>query len=30
MRGVPYTVAVTLLAELGDLPRFENSRQLMS
>jgi transposase len=30
MRGVQCTVAVTLIAELGDLTRFENPRQLMS
>jgi transposase len=30
MRGVQFTVAVTLSAELGDLTRFDNSRQLMS
>jgi transposase len=30
LRGVQFTVAVTLLAELGDLSRFENPRQLMS
>jgi transposase len=30
LRGVPFTVAVTVLAELGDLSRFENPRQLMS
>jgi transposase len=30
MRGVQFTVAVTLVAELGDLTRFENPRQLMS
>jgi transposase len=30
MRGVQFTVAVTLMAELGDLTRFENPRQLMS
>jgi transposase len=30
MRGVQFTVAVTLIAELGDLTRFENPRQLMS
>jgi transposase len=28
-RGVQFTVAVTLVAELGDLTRFENPRQLM-
>jgi transposase len=30
MRGVQFTVAVTVIAELGDLTRFENPRQLMS
>jgi transposase len=30
MRGIQCTVAVTLMAELGDLSRFENPRQLMS
>jgi transposase len=30
MRGIQFTVAVTLIAELGDLRRFENPRQLMS
>ena len=30
MRGVQFTVAVTLIAELGDLTRFDNPRQLMS
>jgi transposase len=30
MRGVQFTAAVTLVAELGDLTRFENPRQLMS
>jgi transposase len=30
MRSVQFTVAVTLIAELGDLSRFENPRQLMS
>ena len=29
LRGVPCTVAVTTVAELGDLPRVENPRQLM-
>jgi transposase len=29
LRGVPFTVAVTTGAELGDLTRFENPRQLM-
>jgi hypothetical protein len=30
LRGVPCTVAVTLVAELGDLTRFENPRQVMN
>jgi transposase len=30
LRGVPFTVAVTLSAELGDLSRFDTPRQLMS
>jgi transposase len=30
LRGVPFTAAVTLIAELGDLSRFANPRQLMS
>jgi len=30
LRGVPFSAAVTLIAELGDLTRFENPRQLMS
>jgi len=30
MRDVQFTVAVTLIAELGDLTRFDNLRQLMS
>jgi transposase len=30
LRGVQFTVAVLLIAELGDLTRFENPRQLMS
>jgi transposase len=30
LRGVQFTVAITLIAELGDLTRFENPRQLMS
>jgi transposase len=30
MRGVQFTVAVTLVAERGDLTRFENPRPLMS
>jgi transposase len=29
LRGVPLTVAVTTVAELGDLTRFDNPRQLM-
>src|ERR1043166_3850280 len=29
LRGVQFTVAVTLVAEMGDLTRFENPRQLM-
>src|SRR5215831_11317551 len=29
LRGVPYTVAVTTVAERGDLTRFDNPRQLM-
>ena len=29
LRGVPCTVAVTLVAEMGDLTRFENPRELM-
>ena len=29
LRGVQCTVAVTTVAELGDLTRFENPRQLM-
>jgi transposase len=29
LRGVPCTVAVTMLAELGELTRFDNPRQLM-
>jgi transposase len=29
LRGVQFTVAVTLVAEMGDLPRFENPRALM-
>jgi transposase len=29
LRGVQFTVAVTVLAELGDLTRFDNPRQLM-
>jgi transposase len=30
LRGVQFTVAVTIVAELGDLMRFDNPRQLMS
>jgi transposase len=30
LRGVQFTVAVTLVAERGDLTRFDNPRQLMS
>jgi transposase len=30
LRGVPCTVAVTTVAELGDLTRFDNPRQLMN
>src|SRR3989442_3322988 len=30
LRGVQFIAAVTLIAELGDLTRFENPRQLMS
>ena len=30
MRGVQFTVAIPLIAELGDLTRFDNPRQLMS
>jgi len=30
LRGVQFTVAVTAVAELGDLTRFENPRQLMN
>ena len=30
LRGVQFTAAVTLIAELGDLTRFENPSQLMS
>jgi transposase len=29
MRGVQFTVAVITVAELGDLSRFDNPRQLM-
>jgi transposase len=30
MRGVSFTVAVTFVAEIGDLKRFDNPRQLMA
>jgi transposase len=30
LRGVQFTVAVTTVAELGDLTRFDNPRQLMN
>jgi transposase len=30
LRGVQFIVAVTLVAELGDLPCFDNRRQLMT
>ena len=30
LRGIQFTVAVALIAELGDLSRFDNPRQLMS
>jgi transposase len=30
LRGVQFTVAITLIAELGDLSRFDHPRQLMS
>jgi transposase len=30
LRGVPFTVAITTIAELGDLTRFDTPRQLMS
>ena len=30
LRGVQFTVAVTLIADLGDLTRFTNPKQLMS
>jgi transposase len=30
LRGVQFTVAITLVAELGDLTRVDNPRQLMS
>jgi transposase len=29
LRGVQFTVVVTMAAELGDLTRFDNPRQLM-
>jgi transposase len=29
LRGVPCTVAVTMIAEMGDLTRFDNPRELM-
>jgi transposase len=29
LRGVQFTVAVTMVAEIGDLPRFESPRELM-
>jgi Transposase IS116/IS110/IS902 family len=29
LRGVQFTVAVTLVAELGDLTRFDHPRELM-
>jgi transposase len=29
LRGVPFTIAVTTVAELGDLTRFDNPRPLM-
>jgi transposase len=29
LRGVPFTVAVTMVAEIGDLTRFETPRELM-
>jgi hypothetical protein len=29
LRGVPFTVAVTLVAELGALTRFDNPRHAM-
>src|SRR5215475_12383129 len=29
LRGVPFTVAVTLVAEMGDLTRFDSPRELM-
>ena len=30
MRGVSFAVAVTFVAEIGDLQRFDNPRQLMA
>ena len=30
LRGVQFTVAVTIVAELGDLTRFENPRHVMT
>lgn len=30
LRGVQFTVAVTIVAELGDLTRFDKPSQLMS
>ncbi len=30
MRGVAFIVAVTVVAEVGDLNRFDNPRQLMA
>jgi transposase len=30
LRGVPFTMAVTTVADLGDLTRFDNPRQLMA
>ena len=30
LRGVQFTVAITLIAEIGDLSRFEHPRQLMA
>jgi transposase len=30
LRGVQFTVAITMIAEVGDLTRFENPRELMS
>ena len=29
LRGVPFTVAVTMVSEIGDLTRFDNPRELM-